>query len=149
MDNKPIIIGSRAFFDGIEGFNPKDTDVMIIVERGNGYEYMRQMSTPSKCEFSVVRRPVAEHIEWSLNGKCPAMSIGKFLVPEAAEALGFTFDMLPQIKGAIDKLDKKHAYERIIYKAYLANGQMEMTDAQRHQAYESYISARTPSDRNG
>ena len=140
--NSKIIIGSRAFFEGLEGFDPKDTDYMEVVECGSGYKYMRQVSTAGRCLFSVVRRPISELLEWTLASGSTAMRVGKFLVPEAAEALGFSFDMLPRLAPMIAKLDDKHAYERVIYDAYLANGSMTLTDEQRAAAFASYKAAR-------
>ena len=35
MENKRFLIGSKAFFSGMEGFEPKDSDFLTLVKTGN------------------------------------------------------------------------------------------------------------------
>ena len=79
-----------------------------------------------------------EFVEYTLNSKLP-MEIGKFLVPEIAEFLGFTIEHLKQLAPVVDRLDEKHKYERVIYNAYLENGAFYLTNEQRNEAYEEYM----------
>ena len=70
------------------------------------------------------------------------MSVGKWLVPEFCEEVGFGVDDLPKLQPLIDCLDERHMYEKIIYEAYLENKSFTLTDEQRKKAYELYLSAR-------
>jgi hypothetical protein len=67
-----------------------------------------------------------------------ALVVGKFLVPEFCEEIGFTVEQLPLLKPLIDRLDSKHLYEQVIYNAYLENGDFTLTQEQRDNAYKSY-----------
>ena len=139
---KQILAGSCRFFNGIEGFEPKDRDYIRLQMTGNGYDYIRQISTGRTCYFDVVVRPKEEMIAYALSGNGPAMQAGKFLVPEFADYIGLTIEDLRQLKPLVDSLDGRHAYEKVIYDAYLANGSFTLTDDQLAQAYESYRKAR-------
>lgn len=137
---KPITVGSRYFFEGMPGFHPHDFDRIQLVEtdefpgvrtiRGRGEDWFFYKSkTKDELIADAVRSPLA-------------MVVGKFLVPEFCDAIGFTYGDLGKIKPLIDRLDEKHVYERIIYEAYLANGSLTLTDEQRLAAYESYEASR-------
>lgn len=82
-----------------------------------------------------------EFIEYTLNSKLP-MEIGKFLVPEVAEFLGFTIEHLKQLAPVVERLDEKHRYELVIYNAYLDNGSFTLTGEQRNDAYMEYTRCR-------
>ena len=139
---KQILAGSCRFFDAIEGFTPKDRDYIRLQKTGNGYNYIRQISTGRTCYFDVVVRPKEEMIAYALSGNGPAMQAGKFLVPEFADYIGLTIEDLRRLQPLVDSLDGRHAYEKIIYDAYLTNGSFTLTDDQLAQAYESYRKAR-------
>lgn len=147
---KRILIGSNYFFAGREGFSSKDRDYVVIREKGNGYEFIRQISNKGTCTFDVVRRPKNEILEYHLREDIPAMAIGKFLVPEVCSELGITIGDLPVLRPLADRLDRAHEYEKIIYEAYMANGQMTLTDQQKDEAYASYCESRniTVSDKD-
>ena len=70
------------------------------------------------------------------------MVIGKFLVPEFCNEIGFSIEDLRELVPLIEKLDKKHKYEEIIFNAYLENGAFILTDEQRAAAYKSYRESR-------
>jgi hypothetical protein len=59
------------------------------------------------------------------------MVIGKFLVPEFCEEIGFTIEDLPKLAPLLDRLGDRHQYERIIYESYLENQAFCLTEAQR------------------
>jgi hypothetical protein len=67
------------------------------------------------------------------------MRIGRFLVPEFAAYLGVTIDDLKRLSGIIEKIDEKHLYEKVIYDAYLENGEFKLTEEQRVAAYKEYL----------
>ena len=70
------------------------------------------------------------------------MVIGKFLVPEFCDAIGFTIEDLPKLEVLVTRLDEKHLYEKIIYDSYIENNAFVLTDRQRDQAYKSYLESR-------
>ena len=86
-------------------------------------------------------RSADEFVAYTLASKLP-MEMGKFLVPEIAECIGFTLDHLRKLSPVVERLDEKHAYERIIYEAYLTNNGFFLTKDQRDLAYESYRASR-------
>ena len=55
--------------------------------------------------------------------------------------LGVSLGDLKRLAPCFENLDGKHAYERLIYEAYLANGSFTLTDEQREKAYKEYKEA--------
>ena len=56
---------------------------------------------------------------------------------------------LKALDHMFDGLDEKHTYEKIIYKAYLENGEFSLTEEQLKSAYEEYKRKRPESyDKN-
>lgn len=143
--DKLIIVGSNAFFSGIDGFRSKDVDSVRLVDNPSGFRYIRQINSGGRCMFEIKRVSVEEHISYALN-KGAAMQVGKFLVPAFTEEIGFTIEQLPQLQPLIDKLDAKHEYERTIYNAYIANGGFTLTEEQLAEAYAVYKDARGITD---
>ena len=78
-----------------------------------------------------------EFISYALN-KGPTMQIGKFLIPEFNNEIGFTIEHLKQLVPLIEKLDDKHKYEKIIFDSYIENNSFTLTEEQRLKAYEEY-----------
>lgn len=141
MESKIYLVGSKAFFSGLEGFKPKDTDRLRFVEKGNGFNNYIQRSGGAHCDFLWVMKPKQEMIDYALQHG-PAMQVGKFLVPEVAAVLGLTVEDLQQLRPLIDKLDAKHEYQRVIADAYQANGSFTLTEEQRLAAFEKYRESR-------
>lgn len=131
-----ILVGSAAFFGDMEGFSPKDRDYVLLVDEPSGFSYVRQTHS-SYCLFEWRRMTPQGFVDYALlNG--PAMQLGKFLVPEFAEAIGLTMDDLRKLRPLAESLDAKHGYERVIYDSYMANGRMELTAEQLSSAYGEY-----------
>lgn len=139
---KKIIVGSQAFFKGMDGFHPHDVDTLIIDDVPSGYVNVRQLHVDGMCEFRWRRMTKEEYIGYALSGKGPGMQIGKFLVPEFADEIGMTIEDLKKLRPLISKLDDKHKYEARIFNAYLANNAFTLTDKQRQEAYEEYRAER-------
>lgn len=136
-----MLIGSRYFFSKYPDFASKDVDELLIVET-NEFQQMRQITGKGKCLFLLKRQPSKEeYIDWALKSNI-GMVVGKFLVPEFCNAIGFTVADLPRLKPLIDKLDEQHKYEAIIFQSYLENGAFVLTDEQRDRAYKSYVESR-------
>lgn len=136
-----ILIGSKYFFSCYPDFKSKDIDELQIIDT-NEFSQMRQITGQGKCLFQMKRHSSKEdYIEWAIKSQL-GMVIGKFLVPEFCQQIGFTVKDLPKIKVLIDRLDDKHKYEEIIYNSYIENGSFTLTDEQRDRAYKSYKDSR-------
>lgn len=140
MRNEWILVGSSYFFKDYEGFVPKDTDYVTLVTNPTEFKYVRQTSGKF-CLFEWRKMPPEAFIKYALN-KGPAMQLGKFLVPEFAEKIGFTIEHLKKLQPLVDSLDERHKYERVIYESYIKNNKFEMTKEQLDKAYEAYRKAR-------
>ena len=136
-----ILIGSKYFFSCYPDFKSKDIDELQIIDTTE-FSQMRQITGQGRCLFQMKRHSSKEdYIEWA-NKSQLGMVIGKFLVPEFCQQIGFTVQDLPKLKVLIDRLDDKHKYEEIIYNSYLENGSFTLTDEQRDRAYKSYKDSR-------
>ena len=135
--SRKILVGSSVFFNEIEGFQSKDRDYVILDENPVGYDFVRQTTLRNKCFFEWKRMSPEQFVEYSLC-KGPAMQIGKFLVPEFVQEIGFTIEHLKKLKPLIEKLDGRHKYEKVIYNAYIENGAFNLTAEQLSKAYEQY-----------
>ena len=82
-----------------------------------------------------------EFVDYTLRSKLP-MEMGKFLVPEVADYLGFTLEHLKMLSPVAEKLDAKHQYEKVIFDSYLQNGGYYLTGDQRLKAYIEYLKYR-------
>ena len=136
-----ILVGSRYFFSGYPGFVGKDTDEVEIIDT-NEFNNMRQVTGQEKCLFQFKRKNgVDDYIRYAL-GSPLGMVLGKFLVPEFCEEIGFTINDLPKLKPLVKRLDDRHKYEEIIYESYIQNGDFVLTEEQRNKAYLSYKESR-------
>lgn len=136
-----ILIGSNYFFSNYFDFHPHDIDKIEIIETDN-FNNIRYIKGKNRCYFQLKKQPSKEqYIEYALQSTL-GMVVGKFLVPEFCQEIGFTIEDLPRMQPLIDILDKKHKYEEIIYNAYLENGTFTLTQDQRDMAYQSYLESR-------
>ena len=128
-------VGSSYFF----GEQGTDIDEVEFEEEPRLYKNVLQFRKKNgkRCLFKWRKMTPEEFVEYTLNSKLP-MEIGKFLVPEVCEYLGFTLDHLKQLAPVVERLDDKHAYEKIIYDSYMQNGGFYLTAEQRHYAYCKY-----------
>lgn len=142
--NEKILVGSRAFFGDMEGFNSKDRDYLLLVENPIGFRWRRESSMRGICLFEYLKEPVSEMVARTIQSG-DALSVGKFLVKEVADVIGaLPKDILP-LEVLLPKLDTKHEYEKIIFAAIQENQSFDLTDAQKKAAYEIYLSARKQS----
>jgi hypothetical protein len=139
--SRKILVGSSVFFNEIEGFQSKDRDYVILVEKPVGYDFVRQTTSSKACIFEWRKMSPERFVEYSLR-RGPAMQLGKFLVPEFVQEIGFTIEHLKALKPLAEKLDERHKYEKVIYDSYIENGSFELTEEQRSKAYEQYKLAR-------
>lgn len=137
-----MIVGSRAFFENIDGFSSKDTDVLVLVEEPIGFKNCRQFTFKGKCIFEWRNMPIDEFIDITIRNDIP-MEIGKFLVPEFIKLKDMTIDKLKRLKPLVDKLDDKHLYEKVIYESYIENNDFYLSEDQLLRAYNEYKKYRT------
>lgn len=142
---KRILVGSRAFFSGMDGFKSKDHDYLELVENPTTFKWRREQSLRGTCTFQFKHEPVGQMVQRTLD--CgEALLVGKFLVPEVAQAIGATVaDILP-LEPLLSKLDDRHQYVAVIFEAVKQNGSFELTDEQQAAAYEVYRQARQIKD---
>jgi hypothetical protein len=136
-----ILIGSTYFFKNINGFKSKDIDVLELIDNPVGFKTSYQLTGMGKCVFKWRRMSSNEFIEETLKRNCP-MEIGKFLVKDFVDDIGFTIEDLKKLKPLRDNLDKKHLYEAIIYDSYIENNKFELSNEQLMKAYREYIKYR-------
>lgn len=130
-------MGSCYFFSCYNDFKSKDIDEIEIIETQD-FKYQRQLTGQGRCLFQLNKQPSKEdYINCALQSSL-GMVIGKFLVPEFCELIGFTWEDLRQLSPLVDKLDHKHMYEKIIYDSYIENESLTLTQEQRDKAYASY-----------
>lgn len=135
------LMGSTYFFSCYDDFQSKDIDEITIIETDE-FSHMRQITGRSKCLFQLKKySSKEEYINWDVQSNL-GMAVGKYLVPEFCNQIGFTVEDLPKVKSLITKLDSKHKYEEIIYNSYIENGSFELTEVQRQRAYQSYKESR-------
>lgn len=132
-------VGSQAFFSQYRDFTPGDIDYVEFEEHPKLYKNVLQFRKKDRslCLFKWRKMTPDEFIEYTLHKKL-AMEIGKFLVPEVANYLGFTINHLKSLSPLIDFLDDKHRYEKIIFESYIENNDFFLTEEQRLKAYLEY-----------
>ncbi len=142
---KIFIVGSSYFFKGMRGFKSKDVDRVALTDSPVGFKDFRQTSGSGFCLFEWRRMSPEEFVEKTLSSNLP-MEVGKFLVKEFCEEIGFTLEHLRKLKPQFDKLDPLHDYERAIYDSIIANGLWKLTDEQLQKAYGEYLKEREQGD---
>lgn len=136
-----MLMGSRYFFSCYDDFVSKDIDEIAIIDT-NEFKQMKQITGRDRCLFLLKRHSSKEdYIDWALRSNT-GMVIGKFLVPEFCEQIGFTVDDLPKLSPLLERLDSKHLYEKVIFDSYIENHAFELTIQQRDRAYSMYRESR-------
>ena len=136
-----MLVGSKAFFENVKGFNSKDTDILELVDNPTDFKYLRQFRFKDKCVFQWRNMPVDEFIDAELLMNVP-MSICKFLCPEFIKLKGVTIEQLKRLQPLVDNMDEKHMYLKTIYDFYIANNDFTLTEQQLNDAYKMYLKYR-------
>ena len=136
-----MLVGSKAFFENIKGFNSKDIDILELVDNPTDFKYLRQFRFKDKCVFQWRNMPVDEFIDAELLMNVP-MSVCKFLCPEFIKLKGVTIEHLKRLQPLVDKMDEKHMYLKTIYDFYITNNELQLTDKQLKEAYNIYLKYR-------
>ncbi len=135
------MVGSRYFFGQYPDFKSKDTDHVYLLEKGKGFASIRQVSNGAICSFEVVRKPVAEMLDYALHRGDP-MQVGKFLVKEFAEEIRMKTSDLQRLAPIMERLDDKHAYLKPIFAAIIKGQSFDIPEPDRDEAYKMYKEAR-------
>ena len=132
-------IGSTYFFHDYKDFTPSDIDEIEFEEHPKLYKTKMQFRKKdgTRCLFKWRKMTPDEFVSYTLQSSLP-MEIGKFLIPEINEYLGFTIEHLQQLTPVIEKIDKKHLYEKIIFYSYIQNNAFYLTKEQLDTAYCEY-----------
>lgn len=139
---KTIKIGSQVFFKNMPNYVSKDADEMAIQDKWlpKGINVLN-FKKDKKDVFLWSPLTKEQFIEDTLNCKVP-MRVGKFIVPEFCEYIGFEIKDYELLKPIFDKLDDKHKYEKVIMESYIENNSFTLTEDQLNKAYEVYKQAR-------
>lgn len=132
-----IVVGSKCFFEGIEGFIPHDDDYLELVDNPEDFKY-KKIYHGKFCLFKWKRMNADEYIDYMLNISTLPMEVGKFLVPEFVNNIGFTIEHLKKLEPVINNIDEKHNYEKIIFDSYIENNDFVLTEEQKLKAYNEY-----------
>lgn len=141
-EKKYMLVGSRYFFTGIDGFTPHDYDFLKIVDKikVKGERYIHT-HIDGVCVNNMERMNVEEIIKYarSNNIYCGV----SLLYPEFCGEIGCNFfNYHKQVLPLLKKLPKRYSYYIVIYNSYLKNGKMKLTNEQRQQAYLQYLKYR-------
>lgn len=93
-----ILVGSSYFFSCYPEFTPKDQDWVELVKDPKEFKNVMQISGKF-CLFRWRLMTPDEFVEYTLAND-PAMMLGKFLVPEVCEKIGFGIEDLKKIRAS-------------------------------------------------
>lgn len=133
-------MGSSYFFKDYPNFMPHDIDYVEVTD-DEMIKGMMIIRGKGEDVFIFRRKSKEDFIKDALKSTA-AMVLGKFLIPEFCDEIGFTIEDLPRLEPLVINLDDKHKYEEIIYSAYLKNQSFTLTKKQRNAAFESYKNSR-------
>lgn len=134
-----INIGSSYFFNNYDDYILHDTDILRITPLENNINFtLIQQYFPSKQDLFLFNEKLTKQEYIDLSLKQDGLVLGKFLIPEFCNHIGFSIEDLKQLTPLLAKLKEKHFYEKIIFNAYLSNGDFFLTKDQRDEAYALY-----------
>ena len=133
-----FLVGSRAFFEGMEGFEPHDYDWLYVMDSFGSLKKSRLiMHADGADKILIPKMTKTQYIKDCIDSDF-GMSVGKMFVPEFAKYIKLTPKDLKKLEAYMDKLDDSHSYYKIIYDAYIDNNDFTLTDEQRQAAFEQY-----------
>lgn len=135
---KTIRIGSSVFFSKFTDYKIKDIDEMVIQNKWLPDRIcVLNFKKDNKDVFIWSPLSKEEFIKDTIDSNV-AMRVGKFIIPEFCNYIGFEISEYEKLKDVFDNLDEKHRYEIIIRDAYIENNSFTLTDEQRMEAYQEY-----------
>lgn len=137
--SKKFKIGSSYFFNKFTDFISKDFDELIFVDESETlFETKLWIRNEGHDLFIWKKLKPEEFIEYHLSEIDVPMEIGKFLIPEVNEFLGFNIEHLKKLEVLFNKLDEMHQYEQKIFNFYKKNNKFELTETQLNEVYLEY-----------
>ena len=136
-----FIVGSNAFFDGMDGFCSEDKDYVHLLDDWFLQSQALMLRKDSSDRFLYPNKGL-ELIDDCVLQNDP-LTAGKFLVPKFCEYIGATVNDIKKLENLFFALDDKHKYETYIYECYVENGGIWLTEKQRMKAFEIYRQYRT------
>ena len=135
-----IKIGSKAFFECFDDFCSHDTDYVLIEDNPLLYKDFAHIRTRDNQDIFAYRNmSKQEFLQFELEHcKKAKMAVGKFLVPELIHYFNITIDELKKFEFAINEIDDKHSYEKVIFYSYLENDSFILSNEQLNKAYKEY-----------
>lgn len=131
-------MGSSVFFKDINGYIQKDYDELHIVdELFTDKTNVLNLKKDGKDIFFFRNLDKEGFIKDTLESKV-SMRVGKFLIPDFCNYIGFTIEDYERLKPCFEQLDDKHKYEKLIRDAYIANNAFVITEKQLLEAYQEY-----------
>ena len=134
-------MGSSYFFSRYEDFHSKDYDDLCIMDKFIFPGRVMNMKLKDKDVFMFRNMDKQGFID-DVKETGVYMKLGKFLIPEFNEYIGFTIEDLKELRPLFENLDKKHQYEKIIADAYIKNNEFALNGRQRSVAYAEYKKSR-------
>lgn len=138
---KQFQMGSSYFFSRYEDFHSKDYDDLCIMDKFIFPGRVMNMKLKGKDVFMFRNMDKQGFID-DVKETGVYMKLGKFLIPEFNEYIGFTIDDLKELRPLFENLDEKHRYEKIIADAYIKNNEFTLKGRQRSIAYAEYKKSR-------
>lgn len=137
IPDKKFTVGSILFFDGIDGFVPKDHDYVILIDNPTIFKNTMTMRNNTEDIFLWRRMNADEFVDITIKLNDPILA-GKFLSKEFNNEIGFTLEHLKKLKVLFDKIDKKHEYEKVVFDYYMKNNGFHLTTEQLHNIFLTY-----------
>lgn len=134
---KQFQMGSTYFFNKYEDYKMKDYDELCIMDEFIFPGNIMNMKLDGKDIFMFRDMDKQGFIDDVIESKV-YMKVGKFLIPEFNEHIGFTIEDLKSILYLFDDMDERHTYEKIIAESYIDNNGFFLSDTQRDKAYKEY-----------
>lgn len=138
---KQFQMGSSYFFSRYEDFHSKDYDDLCIMDKFIFPGRVMNMKLKGKDVFMFRNMDKQGFID-DVKETGVYMKLGKFLIPEFNEYIGFTIEDLKELRPLFENLDEKHQYEKIIADAYIKNNEFVLKGRQRSIAYAEYKKSR-------
>lgn len=141
FNGKEYQVGSRLFFDGMPGYNPKDSDYVMLVENPTIFENCMTVRGENKDIFLWRKTNAEEFVDMTIRMGTPMLA-GKFLNKELCEDAGMTRQVFGKLKPLFDNMDDRHTYQKLIFDHILKTWDFDIPDKTRNIAFLTYLNSR-------
>ena len=138
---KEILVGSNAFFKDIPHFKSKDRDYLVLTDEDTNFKVRKEICLKGIDKFYYKLDTPQNMVQQALEINDPFV-VGKFLVKDVAETIGLSVDDILPLEELLNKVDKEHEYQKIIFKYIKENNSFDLTKEQLSEAYEAYSKTR-------